>query len=512
MDLQAYSNLVLRAVDLARIARAARALRRAPEQDRAAARRALAALMADARGVPMKIGQFLATEDADDPFTGLTQGIEPLPLDDLLPQLEAALGQPIDGVFSEMDAVGTAASLGQVHRARLLDGTEVAVKMRYPGICEAVDAEMRLASLLPGVGPVRRWGFDLSGYKATLRDNMDRELNYVGEAARQEQFLQHAPAGLVVPRPMHALCRPSLLVQTWEGGIPLADAARWPVLERRRAAHILVRTLLHGVFVSGLVHGDPHPGNLRYRLAPGGEVEVVLYDYGCMIEVPREARLALLQLITACQERRQVAPLDGFAAMGFDAAKLGPIEAQLPALCTLLFEPFLQQGIFSTRHWALGHRVEALLGDLKWWFRAAGPPSLLLLMRAFHGLVAQLDSLEIALDWRRVLDETIPAAIRSAADQFQPPRIARCTSDFEGMATFLKVLVTERGEKVVSVAMPAIQVSVLEEIIPEDVGGRIQEAGIDLAAIRLHAIGRGIVPQELFQFESGARSYRVWLE
>jgi hypothetical protein len=512
MDLPGYRDTFLRAGELIRLARAARQVRRAPEHERDAARRALATLMADARGVPMKIGQFLAGDSATNPFSALTSSIAPLPLEALLTTMESAWERPVHEVLEEIAPIGIAASLGQVHQARLLDGTPVAIKVRYPGISAAVESEMRLAALLPGVGPVRRWGFDLSGYKQTLRDNLHRELDYQSEAVRQRRFYQQAPDGLIVPEPLEAWTTDAVLVQRWQPGVPLTQAATWPLAARRETARILLHTLLHGLFVTGHVHGDPHAGNLRYRHCAGGAVEVILYDYGCTIEVPREARLALLQMILGCQRRQAIVPYDGFVAMGFDAAKLAPIASRLPALCMILFEPFLQSGLYGTQNWALGPRVDALLGELKWWFRAAGPPSLLLLMRAFHGLVSQLETLGVALDWRCALDDALPTALHLEAEAIQPTRHSLASHHFDALAQYLKVLVTDRGDQVVFVTMPANQVIDLETIVPEEVAGKIQSAGINLAAIRQRAVESGIVPQELFRFDSGARTYRVWLE
>lgn len=512
MESAGFAATMRRALDLWRVARAARRALVAPERERAAARRALAGLMADARGVPMKVGQFLSTLEESGAFDELAQGVSPEPVETMLACVAEALGRDPAEVFDDFDPEGVAASLGQVHRARLRDGALAAVKIRYPGIGAAVDAELRLASLLPGMGPVRRWGFDVDAYRRALRENLDRELDYVGEARRQGRFRAAAAPGIVVPEPFLDLCRPGVLVQRWEDGVPLEAAARWPVPERRATAETLLRGLLHAVLVSGHLHGDPHAGNYRFRLGAGGQPEVVLYDFGCTVEIPDAARLALLKLLDGARTRRAVDPLACFAAMGFDAEKLTHIAPRLSALCGILFEPFLVDGLFSARYWRLGSRVEALFGELKWWFRSAGPPELLFLMRAFHGLVAQLETLGVAVSWRQALDAAVPRARWEEARAFEPRNPGVRAPTLDSVAQYLKVQVLEHGRQIVGVTLPAPQVVELESIIPDDVRERIAAAGVDLGAIRQRAVASGIVPQELFHLPADPRSYRVWLE
>lgn len=181
-------NLFKRVATVAKTGIAVRKLKYSETTDaRQKASQALTALFADARGVTIKFGQIMA-QGGDDPLTELTDSIEPLPLSDMIPVIEEELGLPALEVLESIDESQAAASLGQVHKARLKDRKKVALKVQYPAIKDAVDAEMKLFGLMPGVGPVNKWGVDLDGYKPALRDNMDRELDYRNEAAHQEEF------------------------------------------------------------------------------------------------------------------------------------------------------------------------------------------------------------------------------------------------------------------------------------------------------------------------------------
>lgn len=488
------------------------------ETERLLAKKALANLFADARGITMKVGQLFAGNDGATPFQELVEGIEPLPVKAMIPVLEKELGQKVKQVFRSLEPAIAAASLGQVHLAELKNGDKVAVKIRYPDIGEAVDAELRLLGLMPGVGPVKRWGFDFDAYKKNLSDNMRRELDYRSEAERQDYFGRAVQVpGLKVPKVYLALCRERVLVQSRAEGSLIDKVGNWPDSERRALGQTLALTLFKSLFVAGEVHGDPHPGNVFYSRDGYGEPQVTLLDYGCTISVSEPRRLALLKLIVGCRERNPTKALDCFAALGFDGKKLAPISGSLPALCQILFRPFLVNHVFNTEQWQLGQGVNDLLGDYRWWFRSAGPADLFLLMRAFQGLVQQLRQLEVNLSWWSLLQQAVGQALIRQAMAFEPPTIdygpSVKTLGFDRQASLLCVRVCEDGEQRVAVKMPAEAVLDLEHLIPEDVLARIIEArAVDFKQLADSFRVDGIVPQQLFVFEDGRKTYRVWLE
>jgi len=512
-------NTAKRALQFFRIGLAAKKLQRTQnETERLLAKQALAGLFADARGITMKVGQLFAGNDGTTPFQELVEGIEPLPLKIIIPLLETGLGQKTKSVFRSIDKAIAAASLGQVHLAELKNGDKVAVKIRYPDISAAVDAELRLVGLMPGVGPVNRWGFDLDAYKKSLRDNMHRELDYRSEAQRQDYFGRTVQVpGLKVPGVYRDLCSERVLVQSRAEGVLIDKAGDWSEQDRLAIGQTLMMTLFKSLFVAGEVHGDPHPGNVFYSHDENGQPLVTLLDYGCTVSIAEPRRMALLKLIVGCRERNPTKPLDCFAALGFDSKKLTPISGSLPALCQILFRPFLLNHAFSPEQWQLGKEVNDLLGDYRWWFRSAGPSDLFLLMRAFQGLIQQLQQLDVRLPWWMILQQAVGPKLIREAMAYELPAIEHeptvMTLSFDQQATLLCVRVTEGGEQRVSVKMPAEAVLDLEHLIPEDVLSRIISSGtIDLKQLGESIRANGIIPQQLFVFEDGRKTYKVWLE
>ena len=450
------------------------------EAERALAKRHLVNLFAQSKGITMKVGQLFADDSVDNPYNQLVDSIEPLPLNTVIPEVEKALGGNIEQFFSIFKAAEHAASLGQVHYAELHDGTPVAVKVQYPDIQKAVDAELKLAGLLPGAGPVKKWGFDLSSYIDTLRANMERELDYLSEARRQQEYYQKVKvAGLVVPKVYMELCRKTILVQSWETGDKLEMITHWTIDDRLETGRILLKTLLASLFEAGLVHGDPHSGNYLFRKDKNGVPEVVLLDYGCTIPVDRTERLSLLKLIVATRSSKDISALSAFVSMGFELDKLAKIAKSLPMLARILFRPFLAEDRFRVVDWNLKKDFESLLGERRWWFRSAGPSNLFLLLRAFQGLTGQLGSLQAYIPWWKLLYEAVSLDTFAAAGQMCLPELASEFTEgteINSIATTLHVKVLKNGVSKASVELPAELVLDLKNIIPPKPKAKIKNA------------------------------------
>jgi predicted unusual protein kinase regulating ubiquinone biosynthesis (AarF/ABC1/UbiB family) len=467
------------------------------------------------RGIAMKAGQVAASFPGADGYQALVEGIEPLPVGRIRPQIEASMGRTIEDAFVEFSPRGLAASLGQVHRAVLHDGSTVAVKVRYPGIVRSVRAEMGIAGLLPNVGPPKIWGFDLNRYRSLLETNMRNELDYLSEAGRQAAFAGSVIVpGLVVPAVHQALCREDLLVQSWEEGVPLREAASWPLKDRLLLGQTLLRTFFTSLFVTGEVHADPHPGNLLFRRDASGEPQAVLLDFGSMLSLSVGRRLALLRLVLSIREGDESAIGPCLVDIGFDPSKLLRVGSEIPAYCRLLLEPWVCDRPFALSGWKLSERSDELLGELRWGFRASAPADILLFVRTLFGLMRQVEELGVRLIWWPVLKSCVPAVVLDAARRLplEPVEGLGGGAGAPGLARHLRVRITEGDRELFLVTMPATEVYELEQAIPGDVRDRLQASGTKLREVVGRIRRTGLVPQEVFETTLGKKSYRVWMD
>ncbi len=502
-----------RAGKLAAIARASRRVQQSTESaSRRAAQARLAELLADARGVSMKVGQLFTTGRADEALSPLVTGIEPMPQELAVEQIQRGFGCPIQELFSEFSVHACAASLGQVHRATTRDGRRVAVKVQYPDIRDCVHAELKLLGLLPGLGPVKKWGFDLSGYRQVLQADLDQELDYRSEAERQQAFAHAVRVrGLVVPHVSPEECSEIVLVQEWCEGLALAQVEDEPLPVRTAFARILLETLLCSLFSAGMVHADPNPGNYRFVADPRAP-RVVLFDFGSVVAVDERARLALLKLILALREGTEIDVRAAWVAAGFDQDKLSHVEPALGDLSRALFKPFLTDGAFELESWELSAAFEQLLGELKWWFRAAGPPELFLLLRAFQGVTQQLKMLRVKLPWFAVLKRAAGESFERARQLTLPTLPGSDARPLRGRAKFLKVEVCTGSEEPKLLSFPASAALELSALVPDDVRSSLEQQGISVQELQQRLQRDGLSPQMLFCRMDGPNCYRVWLQ
>ncbi|MFQ5449094.1 MAG: ABC1 kinase family protein [Nitrospinaceae bacterium] len=513
-----WATLLKRGVNLVKVGQAVRTLKSATDEDKHQwAKNYLLQVLGESRGLPAKVGQFMTLESEDEALREtLNSSIRPMPFDQVVSLLEERLESPFDSVFRGLDKEGKAASLGQVHFGKLRDGTAVAVKVQYPEIARAVEAEMDLLGWMPKVGPAAKWGFHLDGYRDAFWNSFRKELDYTCEIRHQQRYreLVRPLKNVIVPEVLPAYCRSKVLVQRLEEGFGLDKAEKMVSPQRQAMGRILLEHYFHMLFRHGFVHSDPHPGNFAFRRYGRDNFALILYDYGSILEVPDEVRLGLLRIILALQDHEPLDPVSCLTLIGFDAEKLHDLRPTLPALLNVLFDPFVTDAPYNVAEWRMSERFDQIVGEMKWWFRSAAPPALIFMMRTLHGLAVMLERLDARLPWRYILDRSCAEEYASVRSLTVPePSVApEKILGFDGMARYLKVSVVKPNGNKVKLTMPARVAENLKDVIDPPVKEAIGRQGIDLDDIQRRARKSGFVRQTLFDLKDPERHVRVWLE
>ena len=254
--------------------------------------------LGEMKGAAMKIGQlasFIDTEFLPPEYVEIYQeelaklrtSAPPMPWKRVVDVIEGEYGESVDEHFSEFDQDAfAAASIGQVHRAKLLDGRPVAVKIQYPGVAEALESDMRNASVLVRLAKALAPGLDAKAVAAELRERVMEELDYEYEAQNQRTF-SRAYRGhpfIYVPDVITRLSRRRVLVTELVDGIDFEEVKRLPEEERNRFGEIVFRFCFGSIYHLQHFNADSHPGN--YLLMEDGRVAFL--DFGMTKKLDRE--------------------------------------------------------------------------------------------------------------------------------------------------------------------------------------------------------------------------------
>ena len=179
-----------------------------------------------------------------------------------------------------------AASIGQVYRARLEDGRDVAVKVQYPGVAQAVRSDLQNLGLLMRVAKKIAPGMDAKAMTAEIRERLSDELDYEQEAQAQRAFARawRDHPFVVIPDVVTSLSRERVLVTEWVDGLGFEDIKELDASTRDRFGEIVFRFFFGSLYRNGHFSGDPHPGN--FKLLPDGRVAFL--DFGMTKKLGRD--------------------------------------------------------------------------------------------------------------------------------------------------------------------------------------------------------------------------------
>ncbi len=385
--------------------------------DRAAHAEDLRAILGGLKGPLMKVAQFLSTVPDALPaeyaaeLAQLQSNAPAMGWNFVRRRMASELGADWQSKFTSFtqEAVA-AASLGQVHRARLPDGTEVACKLQYPDMPSIVEADLRQLKLAMAVYARMDNAIQQDEIYKELRERLREELDYEREAAQMRLYglmLKDKP-GVHVPTPFPAFSTKRLLTMTWLEGRPLMQrlAEDAPLEERNKLAEALFRAWYVPFYRYGVIHGDPHLGN--YQVRPDGSVN--LLDFGAIRVFGARFVGGVIALFEAVRDNDDDKAHHAYETWGFTDLTREKMDV-LNMWARFLYEPLIQdrvRKIQETNDPTFGREVaERVHAGLKRTGGVMPPREFVLMDRSAIGLGGVFLRLGAELNWSRMFHELV---------------------------------------------------------------------------------------------------------
>jgi predicted unusual protein kinase regulating ubiquinone biosynthesis (AarF/ABC1/UbiB family) len=256
----------------------------------------IVAALGTMKGAAMKVGQVMSfldvgvvpeeyREEFQRKLAALRDAAPTVSFKEMRAVIEDELDDPLDEVFESFDEEPiAAASIGQVYKARLQDGRDVAVKVQYPGVAAAVRADMQNLGLILRLAKRIAPGMDPQAIGREISERIHEELDYELEAQNQRALARifRGHPFIVVPAVVTSLSRERVLVSDYVEGTGFEDLKTYPQEDRDRIGEILFRFYFGCLYRHHQFSGDPHPGNSRL-MADG---RMAFFDFGLFKRMP----------------------------------------------------------------------------------------------------------------------------------------------------------------------------------------------------------------------------------
>ena len=382
--------------------------------------------LGELKGGAMKVGQMLSVlesalpEEVAGPYreqlTRLQDSAPPMPTQTVRDILARDLGPDWAGRLVWLDGGPTAAaSIGQVHRGRWVDGRDVAVTVQYPGAGDALRADLRqLARVARTAGPLVP-GLELKPLITELQARAADELDYHLEADAQRTFAAAFADDPEITVPDVVEVGDTVLVTEWlESPASMASIiARGTQEERDHYGELFVRFLFSGPALTGMLHADPHPGN--YRVLPeadGTPGGLGVLDFGAVARLPeRGLPEAMGRLLGVAAREDPSALVDGLRAEGFIKDRVTVDPAAVLDYLAPFVEPLKVERFRFSREW-MRTQFQRVNDPRNPSFSIALklnlPPSYLLIHRTWLAGVGVLCQLECEAPFGQILADSLP--------------------------------------------------------------------------------------------------------
>jgi predicted unusual protein kinase regulating ubiquinone biosynthesis (AarF/ABC1/UbiB family) len=378
----------------------------------------VAAVLGELKGALMKLGQMASYLDDGLPepvrvaLAELQQDAPPMAPELCNDVVRAELGDAPHALFAEWDPVPlAAASIGEVHRAVTRDGREVAVKVQYPGVDEAIRADLVNTDILFRALGLLFPGLDPKPLVEELRERLVEELDYRIEADNQRLFAEFYEGHpfIHVPAVIAEYSTARVLTTELAKGARFSEVEDWSQEERDMAAESIFRFVFRSIYRLGAFNGDPHPGNYLF----GGQGKVSFLDFGLVKRyTPDEVRLFQDLIVAMVLERdipefRRVLEKNNVLKPAANVSDEDVLE---------YFGHFYE---FVLEDRAIAFTPDYSSATVKQMFDATGPyahvarasnvpPAFVITQRINLGLHAVLGRLHTTANWRRIAFELWP--------------------------------------------------------------------------------------------------------
>lgn len=372
-------------------------------------------LLGGLKGPLMKVAQFLATipgalppEYAEE-LLELQANAPAMGWSFVRRRMASELGAQWAGLFKEFsETAAAAASLGQVHKAVTLEGTQVACKLQYPNMEGVIDADINQLNVILSFYETWNKALQTTDIRQEIEERLREELDYIHEAKNLTIFGQifRDHPEIHVPSVLLSLSTSRLLTMDWMPGESVLNLINADQEQRNKIGKLLFNAWYYPFYTYGLIHGDPHPGN--YKVTTEGHLNIL--DLGCVRQFNPEFIAGVIGLYRALENNDRDQAVHAYERWGFANLSNEAIEV-ITQWARLLYEPLLDNRVRLIQNdlegkvgWETASKVHEDLNKIG----GIRPPHEFVFMdRAAVGIGSVLMRLQVRQNWHKLFNELI---------------------------------------------------------------------------------------------------------